>query len=74
MTTALLRPRPFSPAATTEGALAANRSKEALVTPATSPNSVRVGPGQRAVTLMPVPLSSWCRASVKERTNALVAK
>ena len=26
-----------------------------------------------AETLMPVPLSSWCKASVKERTKALLA-
>src|SRR3712207_7361243 len=47
-TTALLRRSPLSPAATTRGALAENRSNASLVTPATAPNSVRVGPGQRS--------------------------
>ena len=37
-------------------------------TSATSKNSVAVGPGQSAVTLMPLPFSSWWSASVKDRT------
>ena len=41
--------------------------------PATSMNSVFTGPGQTAVTVTPVPLSSWCEASLRLSTNALVA-
>src|SRR5581483_4684128 len=41
--------------------------------PADSMNSVRTGPGQTAVTVTPDPRSSVRIASLKERTNALVA-
>ena len=36
-------------------------------------NSVFTGPGQTAVTLTPLPATSECRASLKERTNVLLA-
>lgn len=41
--------------------------------PPISPNSVRTGPGQTAVTVTPVSRSSSWRASVNESTNALLA-
>jgi len=42
-------------------------------TPATSVNSVFTGPGQTAVTVTPEPRSSVRIASLKERTNDLLA-
>ena len=36
-------------------------------------NSVRTGPGQNAITVTPVPLSSAATASLKLSTKALVA-
>ena len=39
-----------------------------------STNGVRTGPGQTAVVVTPVPLSSSCMASLSARTKALVAE
>ena len=44
-----------------------------LERPATSMNSVLTGPGQTAVSVTPVPLSSSWTASLRLRTNAFVA-
>ena len=57
MTTALLLSSPLRPAVTTSAASIATLSNMPLPpNPATSPNSVRVGPGQRQLTLDPVRL------------------
>jgi LysR family glycine cleavage system transcriptional activator len=60
--------RPARPARTTPGASTDMRLSIGLLTPATSPNSVAVGPGQSAETLMPDRFSSWCSASLNDRT------
>src|SRR4029079_17932038 len=74
-TTARFRSRPLRPASTTSFAFIATRSNRPLPPkPATSPNSVRVGPGQRQLSLIPCGFSSSCRASVSDSTKALVAK
>src|SRR3954464_12559186 len=74
-TTARFLSSPCKPASTTSLAPIATRSNRPLPPkPATSPNSVRVGPGQRQDTLIPCGLSSSCSASLSERTKALVAK
>ena len=56
-TTARFESRPFRPASTTSAAFIATLSNRPLPpNPATSPNSVRVGPGQRQLTLIAVRL------------------
>lgn len=49
------------------------RKSLALSSPARRWKSVRVGPGQSAVTVTPVCRSSWARAMEWERTKALEA-
>jgi hypothetical protein len=60
-------------AATSAADIDGVREKATRSVPATCWNSVGMLPGQRACTLTPVPSSSRARASVSERTKALVA-
>jgi acyl-CoA synthetase (AMP-forming)/AMP-acid ligase II len=73
--TAWLRSRAASPEATTSPAsLQAMSGTPELFTPARSWKSVRVNPGHRAVTWTPALATSSWRASVNDRTKALVAE
>jgi hypothetical protein len=75
MTSLLPAVMPRYPAAAT-GPAAITFGPEKSAVPAmfaTSPNSVRVGPGQRHVTVTPVPSNSFATASENDNTYAFVA-
>src|SRR5690242_6114189 len=69
MATARLASSPARPWRTTSSARIEYRSKRlSWPKPATSPNSVLVGPGHKAETLTPNGFVSSCSASVKDKT------
>jgi hypothetical protein len=67
-TIGLFRASPASPAATTAFGSVAIFASRPLGLPATSKNSVAVGPGQSAVTWTPLRFDCSCRASLSDRT------
>ena len=71
---ALIAGPPARPGPPTALSAATLSSKLLGPKPATSPNSVAVGPGQSALTLTPCRFTSSCSASLNDRTKALVAK